>query len=208
MKFGKQIRNLRIERSLLVQELAQRANLSAASVSSIERGKIVPIDETANKLIDALEKGGWPIEDKTRNELYHALEKDRVKKANEPKESLAFGAVLQSLLEKLNLSPSDLKSRPRSTINAIVSGVLLPSDTLLSDELMPELSSFGASKNDLHPLYLAHLQDILTRSRQLQYLTEDKRRELLAGFMEQANRILYSDKSSATLKRGRAFKDF
>ena len=67
MSFGERIRKLRTERHLLLQELANRAGLSVATISLVERGLFIPPDDTMRKLIDALGKVGKPIKDSTRD---------------------------------------------------------------------------------------------------------------------------------------------
>ena len=192
VRFGELIRKLRDERNLLVQELASRSNFSIGTISQIERGILIPVDDTAKRVIDALEKGGKPIDDNTRVELYSALLKDRTEKENKPKESLAFGNALRDLLKKLGLSGSDLTSRPRSTINAWVTGTLLPGDKALVEELIPELERLGASTADVQALKLAHLRDILSKSLALIYLNMDAQEKVANAAISKAKNQITS----------------
>lgn len=207
MSFGERIRKLRNERHLLIQELANRAGLSAATISQVERSLFIPPDDTVRKLIDALGKVGKPINNNTRDELFHVLKKDRAEKEYEPKESLAFGGALRDLLKRLNLSGSALTSRPRSTIHAWVKGILLPNDKTLVEELIPEVKGLGASDSDLKSLYLAHLHDVLDKSLQLEYLTENMQKEIILQTIGQAEFVMFPNQKVAT-SSGRRYREF
>ena len=55
IKFGKQLRTLRVEKKMSQEELSFRAGISAAHLGQIERAEKKPTLETIGKLAEALE---------------------------------------------------------------------------------------------------------------------------------------------------------
>jgi DNA-binding XRE family transcriptional regulator len=191
MKFGEQFRELRVSRPrpMLQQDVAALAGVSIATVSQIERGTLIPSNQTAKKLMDTLERSGEPIDRATRAAMYRNLKQERAERgerAGKQHGSLAFGAALRELLAELNLSGADLTSRPRSTINAWVTGILLPSDKTLVEELIPELKARDASDANIQTLTLAHLRDVLSKSLALAYLNEDAQKKVTSAALRSA----------------------
>lgn len=52
--FGKKVRIERIKFEISQEELAEKANISVATLSKIERGLVLPTVETAARIADAL----------------------------------------------------------------------------------------------------------------------------------------------------------
>lgn len=188
MRFGKKLRTLRESHQTLMQELARAAGLSIATLSQIEAGRLVPTDETAEKFLAAL-----GLDEESRQQFHSTLKKDRAEWEKQPKERLLFGGELRALLKRINVSGSELARRikyPTSTVGALVAGSLLPGDALLMDSLIPELQRLGATDAELRALKVAHLQDILSRSLSLKYLSDDVQKKTISLALKEAKKGL------------------
>ena len=86
-------------------------------------------------------------------------------------------------------------------------GILLPNDKTFVEELIPEIKGLGASDSDLKSLYLAHLHDVLGRSLQLEYLTENMQKEILLQVIAQAEFVMFPNQKVAA-SGGRRYRDF
>lgn len=60
-RFGARLRELRRERDLTQDQLAERADISRESIKNIEKGKHGPLFETLEKLIRGLDCEPWHL---------------------------------------------------------------------------------------------------------------------------------------------------
>lgn len=185
MRFGKLLYEERAPRKLLLQTLAALCGYSIATLSQIERGVLLPTDEAADKIMSSL-----GLDEEARKRFRLALKKDRADaKKKEAKPKSAFGVALRDLLKELNITSSKLNEhlgRPVSTVNAWVSGSLLPGSNTVADELIPALRSLGADDSKLQALKLVYLRDQLPHLLRFEFLDEEIRASMVSAAYEAA----------------------
>ena len=187
MKFGENLRSIRLSRYIKQKDLAAAAGFSPALLSRFESGKQVPTEATARKLLRAL-----GIEERSQEDLLALRDEDEAAQRRVFTKRLTFGEALTSVLgrsggppvatfvQQVQRSALEKGRRPptRAAVYAWLSGRLLPGDETFAEELQPILQAAGASDDDLRKLKLAHMKDVLARSLELAYLTEQERMEI------------------------------
>lgn len=177
MKFGTTLRKMREENGLQQKEVASAAGISPAMLYRVETGKTLPTEETAKAILETLN-----IDPQTIDSLLEAVKSEREKKSQPKKEGIALSAALNELIGRIDMTATELSKwidRPFSSVQAWVSGRLLPSDTTLTTDILPALKKAGASEDDLNVLKGAHLQDSLVKALNLSYLNDDEQIKLL-----------------------------
>lgn len=194
MEFGKLLAKARHgpdmkgEPELYQSELANRAGVSVAMISAIERGRELPTDQLTEKLIAALK-----LHDRDRQKLKNALEQDRKAKTLAAEQKVyAFGAILREALESIDVDRSYLIDNlgwGRSTVGLWLQGVKLPGDEFIKEKLLPFLKKKGTSQKATNSIVLAHLESVLARSLDLDYLNEHQQRVLRDAVISKAREM-------------------
>lgn len=188
MKFGSDLRRIREDSGKQQKDLAAQSEISPSMLWRIETGNELPTLELAETLLNKL-----GVAAQVRKEMLRVLGKERderglrlkkrEKKGARADAMLSFGKELQGVLKRLEISAAEFgrtMNRPASSVQAWVSGILLPSDETIVQDIIPMLEEAGASGEELRGLKSAHLKDSLTKALNLSYLSEVERQELIS----------------------------
>jgi transcriptional regulator with XRE-family HTH domain len=201
--FGSLVRQERELRGIEQKALAKQVELSQGMIWQVETGKVIPVRDTAEKIIRALIALGM---DKSKKEpLLQAAEQGREakKKAAQTKASddktdgrssrrevkaKAFAEAISVLLfVHLDVSVPEFaekiaqlkERRPPDTVRSWVKGFIPASAETLKDELIPALKELGASDTQIKRLKIAHTRDVLERAMNLPYWDDREQRHIL-----------------------------
>lgn len=174
------------------QQLAKLAGISPAMLHQVESGKLVPIAETARKIIDALAVLGLS-EQERESLLSKALSESEAKKKKTPPDvsadkntdrtSQEFARAMEEVLEALDKDlPSlakKLKGRPANTVRSWKDGRLFPSAETLQREILPAFEALRATDEQLNQMRVAHSRDALRKAlANLVYWNDDEQRRI------------------------------
>lgn len=171
--FAKTITTLMTTHRADRKQLLARIEKSAATLSRIERGTLLPSDQTAASLLEAL---GASRDERTA--AITALERDRRRKVRATYPH--FAEALRTTLERAGVLASEAAAHLGVTQQALYlwkKGFALPSGDQLG-VLVRLLDRRGAARADLAHLRAQHTYDVLMNDPRLQHLTNDERRQI------------------------------